>query len=45
MSLDVYLARYGVFWLTVLTLVYLLLVAIYMLISAYKVDETRPASR
>ncbi|MGH2419593.1 hypothetical protein ACRCF9_03660 [Pseudomonas canadensis] len=44
-GLDAYMARYGVFWLAVLTLVYLLLVAIYMLISAYKEDETSPASR
>lgn len=43
-GLDAHMARYGVFWLAVLTLVYLL-VALYMLISAYKEDETSPASR
>lgn len=44
-GLDAYMARYGVFWLSILTLVYALLVALYMLISAYKEDETSPASR
>jgi hypothetical protein len=43
-GLDAHMARYGVFWLAVLTLVYLL-VALYMLVSAYKEDEPSPASR
>lgn len=44
-GLDAYMARYGVFWLSILTLVYALLVALYMLVSTYKEDDTSPASR
>lgn len=44
-GLDAHMARYGVFWLSILTLVYVLLVALYMLVSTYKEDETSPASR
>ena len=44
-GLDAYMARYGIFWLSILTLVYALLVALYMLVSTFKEDEASPASR